>query len=150
MAKWTQPVDISRRVEHLEDRTFLSSFPVSFNNSVLPTGAIVVSTDTQAMSDSLSSFFQTGTGSVSVTGDIEVLDQTLHGSFTFTTDSASGSTVVSIAASGVTTAFDGADGNLISMSNGLGAFVITSSGFAGELDVSVTDNVPGIDVGGDF
>ncbi len=129
----------------------LSAFPVNLSGSTLPTGGITVSTDTMTMSDNLSSFFQSGTGSVSVTGDIDVLQQTLHGSFTFATSTAAdNSTLVTIAASNVSSAWTGSTADLVSLTNGSGTLVITSSGFAGELGVTVTENLADLDLTGTF
>ena len=127
----------------------------SLEQRILPAlslGPIVVTADTPDMASTLDSFVnETNPGPVSITGHIDVLNQSLSGSFVFDMDmAADGSTVVTIAASGVSSSWTGTAGSLVLLTNGSGELVTSDNGFAGELEVTVAENIPEVDFSGTF
>jgi autotransporter-associated beta strand protein len=117
----------------------------------LPTGSVSVRVDSVAMAGALADFFETGTGSVSVTGQINFFDQTIGGSFTFASKlDGSGNRVVTIAASSVSMKFNGGDKDLVTLTDGSGLLVLSQDGFAGSLGVTLAEQIPDIDLSGSF
>ncbi|HND52688.1 MAG TPA: hypothetical protein PLV92_09840, partial [Pirellulaceae bacterium] len=117
----------------------------------LPTAGITVQVDSVSMSNDLTTFFATGQGAVEVTGEISVLQQRLRGTFAFArTFEPDGSSAVTIGASNVTMSWAGDTGELVSLTDGYGSFVINSSGFAGKLGVTLSENVDDLDFSGTF
>jgi autotransporter-associated beta strand protein len=117
-----------------------------------PAGAVSLLADTHTAGQALADFFAGTIDTVSLTGSIQVLNQTLSGSFTFTRRAASGSSqaLTIIAASGVSLQLNGSTGNLVSVTNGSGVLVLAQSGLAADLSVTVAESIDNVSFAGTF
>ncbi|MEK7414136.1 MAG: hypothetical protein AAB263_12550, partial [Planctomycetota bacterium] len=91
---------------------------------------------------------------VEATGvNLTIAGQSLSGNFAFekaTTTGANPSSVIRIAATNVSLQLGDGTTNFVSLTNGSGAFLITSAGLAGKVGGTVTLNVPGVTFKGTF
>ncbi|MGV2341330.1 MAG UNVERIFIED_CONTAM: autotransporter-associated beta strand repeat-containing protein [Planctomycetaceae bacterium] len=117
-----------------------------------PAGAVSLLADTHTAGQALADFFAGTIDTVSLTGSIQVLNQTLSGSFTFMRCAASGSSqaLTIIAASGVSLQLNGSTGNLVSVTNGSGVLVLSQSGLAADLSVTVAESIDNVSFAGTF
>ncbi|MEY2724175.1 MAG: Hemolysin, chromosomal, partial [Planctomycetota bacterium] len=117
-----------------------------------PTGALPLFTNTHAAGEALANFFGGSVDSVEVSGTIQVLNQSLGGTFNFTRRAASGSNpaLTIISATGVAMQFNGSSGNLVSITNGSGVLVLTSTGLAADIAVSVSESIDNVSFAGNF
>ncbi|MGV2340334.1 MAG UNVERIFIED_CONTAM: autotransporter-associated beta strand repeat-containing protein [Planctomycetaceae bacterium] len=117
-----------------------------------PTGAVSLLANTHAAGEALAAFFAGTTDTVSIGGSIQVLNQTLSGNFTFTRRPASDGNpaLTIIAASEVTLQLNGSSTNLVSVSNGQGVLVLSQSGLAADLSVTVAESIDNVSFAGTF
>ncbi|MFM8479114.1 MAG: autotransporter-associated beta strand repeat-containing protein, partial [Planctomycetaceae bacterium] len=117
-----------------------------------PAGAVSLLADTHAAGQALADFFAGTIDTVSLSGSVQVLNQTLSGSFTFTRRAASaGSQALTvIAASDVSLQLNGSSGNLVSVTNGSGVLVLSQSGLAADLSVTVAESIDNVSFAGTF
>jgi hypothetical protein len=102
--------------------------------------------DTHAAGQALADFFADIIDTVSLSGSIQVLNQTLSGNFTFTRRAASsGSQALTvIAANGVSLQLNGSSANLVSVTKGSGVLVLSQSGLAADLSVTVAESIDNV------
>ncbi|MFO0536348.1 MAG: beta strand repeat-containing protein, partial [Planctomyces sp.] len=115
----------------------------------LPTGNISFSVDSSQMATDLATFFTDGTGSVNLTGSVNVAGQTLAGNFALSRQiAADNSPIITIAATSLALTLNGQSTNLISLSGGSGVLLLTSSGFAASVTASFAESISGIGLTG--
>ncbi|MDB2673704.1 hypothetical protein N9Y81_01985, partial [Akkermansiaceae bacterium] len=84
--------------------------------------------------------------------ELIILDQRLSGNFAIesTTDATTGASLITIFASEVNLALTSGGEDIVAISNGSGALVISEAGLAGRIEGSVSINIPDVTLDGDF
>ncbi|MFM8477691.1 MAG: beta strand repeat-containing protein, partial [Planctomycetaceae bacterium] len=117
-----------------------------------PTGDITVQANSHSSGQELANFFAGTTESVAFSGSLQVLSQSISGSFSVTRRDATADrpALIIIAASGVSVDFSGTAGSLISASSGSGLLILTHTGLAAELAVTVSESIDQLSLSGTF
>ncbi|MEY2727172.1 MAG: Hemolysin, chromosomal, partial [Planctomycetota bacterium] len=117
-----------------------------------PAGAVSLLADTHTAGQALANFFAGTTDTVAVSGSIQILNQTLAGNLAFTrrAASANGQALTIISASDVSLQLNGSDTNLVSITNGSGVLVLSQSGLAADLSVTVAESIDNVSFAGTF
>ncbi|MFM7833754.1 MAG: hypothetical protein ACKPJD_18330, partial [Planctomycetaceae bacterium] len=101
------------------------------------------------MAQDLATFFTSGTGSLNITGSVNVAGQTLSGSFALSRQlAADNSPLITIAADSLSFNLNGSSASLISLSAGSGVLLLTNSGFAASVTATLAESINGIGLSG--
>jgi autotransporter-associated beta strand protein len=117
-----------------------------------PTGDISVQANSHSSGQQLADFFAGTADTVFLSGSLRVLSQTISGNFSFTrrasTDDRPALTIID--ADQISVDFRGTAGSLISVTSGSGLLVLTQSGLAAQLNVSVSESIDQVSISGIF